>query len=34
MFARSRKITLGQFGLLIILALFMYQVIKVISEKL
>ncbi len=34
MFARSRKITLGQFGLLIILALFMYQAIKVISDKL
>ena len=33
MFARSRKITLGQFGLIIILALCMYQVIKVISEK-
>ena len=34
MFARSRKITLSQFGLLIILALFMYQAIKVISDKL
>tara|TARA_B100000530_G_C15833541_1_gene438390 strand:+ start:193 stop:297 length:105 start_codon:yes stop_codon:yes gene_type:complete len=34
MFARSRKITLRQFGLLIILALFIYQAIKVISEKL
>ena len=34
MFARSRKITLGQFGLLIMLALFMYQAIKVISDKL
>ncbi len=34
MFARSRKITLGQFGLLIILAIFMYQAIKIVSDKL
>tara|TARA_B100001142_G_scaffold136322_1_gene137769 strand:+ start:876 stop:1016 length:141 start_codon:yes stop_codon:yes gene_type:complete len=34
MFARSRKVTLGQFGLLIILAIFMYQAIKMVSDKL
>ena len=34
MFARSRKITLGQFGLLIILAIFTYQAIKMVSDKL
>ena len=34
MFARSRKITLGQFGLLIILAILTYQAIKLVSDKL
>ena len=34
MFASSRKVTLGQFGLLIILAIFVYQVIKMVSDKL
>ena len=34
MFARSRKVTLGQFGLLIILAIFIYQAINLVSGKL
>ena len=34
MFARSRKITLGQFGLLIIMAIVMYHVIQFVSNKL
>tara|TARA_B100001559_G_scaffold119138_1_gene100322 strand:+ start:994 stop:1134 length:141 start_codon:yes stop_codon:yes gene_type:complete len=34
MFASSRKVTLGQFGLLIILAIFVYQAIKMVSDKL
>ena len=34
MFASSRKVTLGQFGMLIILAIFVYQAIKMVSDKL
>ena len=34
MFARSRKVTLGQFGMLIILAIFVYQAIKMVSDRL